>query len=82
MKAFFTPGTVESETKNRSFEGWLLDTCCNGDYTEEERTQMLVRWVDTPGARFAILEKNICYLCMFVMGQSKQLAQIGLNCAL
>lgn len=52
MKAFFQPDTPESRALNHSFESWLLEACCNPDYSEEERMQLLDRWFDAPGARY------------------------------
>lgn len=67
MKAFLRPDTPESRELNHSFEKWLLNTCCNSKYSEEERIKMLVRWVEVPGARFChpreehLLPLHVCY---------------------
>ena len=67
MKAFFTPETVDSKKANHSFEHWLIDTCSNENLSEEERTQRLVRWVDTPFARYChpreehLMPLHVCY---------------------
>lgn len=67
MKAFFQPDTHASLELNHSFEEWLLKTCCNTDYSEEERTQLLVHWADAPGARYChpreehLLPLHVCY---------------------
>ena len=67
MKAFFRPGSPEYSKMNHSFEKWLLTTCCTTDFSEEERVQRLVRWVEAPGARFChpreehLLPLHVCY---------------------
>jgi len=67
MKEFFTPETSVSKVMNEAFENWLLETCCSTDYTEEERMDRLVNWVDAPSARFChpreehLLPLHICY---------------------
>jgi aromatic ring-opening dioxygenase catalytic subunit (LigB family) len=67
MREFFRPSTPESQELNRSFEEWLLKTCSNSSYSEEERRQMLNRWTDAPGARFChpreehLLPLHVCY---------------------
>lgn len=67
LRAFFAADTMESRELNRSFEEWLANTCCNSDYSEEERTQILVRWSDAPGARYChpreehLLPLHVCY---------------------
>ena len=67
MKAFFRPGSPEYSKMNHSFEKWLLTTCGTTDFSEEERVQRLVRWVEAPGARFChpreehLLPLHVCY---------------------
>lgn len=67
LKAFSQPETHMSSESNQSFETWLQKTCCNTDYSEEERAQMLVGWADAPGARFChpreehLLPLHVCY---------------------
>ena len=67
LRAFFEVGTAESRELNHSFEEWLMKTCCSTDYTEEERTQKLIRWVEAPGARYChpreehLLPLHVCY---------------------
>lgn len=67
MKAFFRPDTAESLKLNHSFESWLLNTCCNSAFSEEERTKLLDRWLDAPGARYChpreehLLPLHVCY---------------------
>ena len=41
MKAFFAPDDAKTSELNHSFEQWLHDTCCNSEYSEEERVQKL-----------------------------------------
>lgn len=67
MKAFFQPETHASRELNHSFEEWLLETCCNTGYSEDEREQLLVHWADAPGARYChpreehLLPLHVCY---------------------
>ena len=43
MKAFFTADTPESRKLNHAFEAWLINVCSSRDYSEEERTEMLIQ---------------------------------------
>lgn len=67
MKAFFTPSTAAMESMNESFEQWLMDTCTNEDFTEQEREQRLLHWEEAPAARFChpreehLLPLHVCY---------------------
>ena len=67
MREFFRPSTPESQALNHSFEEWLLKTCSNPGYSEDERMQMLIRWAYAPGARFChpreehLLPLHVCY---------------------
>lgn len=67
MKAFFQADTPQTRELNHSFEGWLMNTCSNPNCSEEERTRMLVDWVDAPGARYChpreehLLPLHVCY---------------------
>lgn len=67
LPAFFRPPTPETHKLNLAFEHWLMDTCCNTDYNEKERTQKLLAWENAPGARFChpreehLLPLHVCY---------------------
>ncbi len=67
MKAFFTPNTRESKSKNVSFDKWLVDTCSTQDIDEAERTERLTRWEEAPFARYChpreehLLPLHVCY---------------------
>jgi aromatic ring-opening dioxygenase catalytic subunit (LigB family) len=67
MRAFFAPETDSARAMNEGFEAWLLDTCCNPDMGEAERTQRLVGWEDAPFARYChpreehLLPLHVCY---------------------
>lgn len=67
LKAFFASDSTESRNINHAFEQWLHDTCCNSEYSEEERTRRLTHWVEAPGARFChpreehLLPLHVCY---------------------
>lgn len=67
MKAFFTPETDKSREMNHLFERWLLETCSNQDFSEEERRQRLIDWESAPFARYChpreehLLPLHVCY---------------------
>jgi aromatic ring-opening dioxygenase catalytic subunit (LigB family) len=67
LREFFVADTRESCQNNHAFEEWLRDTCCNPAYQEAERTRLLTRWFDAPGARFChpreehLLPIHVCY---------------------
>jgi 4,5-DOPA dioxygenase extradiol len=67
MKAFFAPDSEESSQLNHSFEEWLGKVCCSHEYREKERSEMLIRWYEAPGARFChpreehLLPLHVCY---------------------
>jgi aromatic ring-opening dioxygenase catalytic subunit (LigB family) len=67
MKAFFVPKTAQTEAMNVSFERWLIDTCSNPNYDEDERTYRLVHWERAPYARYChpreehLLPLHVCY---------------------
>ena len=67
MREFFRPNTPESQAMNHSFEEWLHKTCSYPGYSENERTQLLLRWADAPGAVFChpraehLLPLHVCY---------------------
>lgn len=67
MKAFFSPSTAAIESMNKSFEQWLMDTCTNPEFSEQEREQRLLHWEEAPAARFChpreehLLPIHVCY---------------------
>jgi aromatic ring-opening dioxygenase catalytic subunit (LigB family) len=67
LKAFFTPSTQQSQTLNRSFEQWLIDTCSNRLCTEQEREHKLINWERAPAASYChpraehVLPLHFCY---------------------
>lgn len=67
LSAFFSDATADSQQKNLAFEGWLQDVCENAVYTESEREQKLINWLDAPAARFChpreehLLPLHVCY---------------------
>ena len=67
LKEFFAPSTQKSQTINESFEHWLIDTCSNRRFTEEEREQRLINWDSAPAARYChpreehLLPLHVCY---------------------
>ena len=67
LDAFFSSSTPESVLLNHSFEQWLMDTCSNKQYTEQEREQRLLNWAKAPAARYChpreenLLPLHVCY---------------------
>jgi aromatic ring-opening dioxygenase catalytic subunit (LigB family) len=67
LKAFFAPSTKEARSMNESFEQWLMDTCSNRQFTEEEREHRLINWDSAPAARYChpreehLLPLHVCY---------------------
>jgi len=67
MQAFFAENTSETKKLNHAFEDWLLNTCANTNYSEQERMQRLVDWANALGARFChpreehLLPLHVCY---------------------
>jgi 4,5-DOPA dioxygenase extradiol len=67
IKEFFAPSTNETQIMNESFERWLIDTCSNTQYSEEEREQRLINWASAPAARYChpreehLLPLHVCY---------------------
>lgn len=67
MKAFFNPPDDQSQSMNKAFEKWLIDTCSNNAIDEIERTRRLENWASAPGARYChpreehLLPLHVCY---------------------
>ncbi len=67
MRAFFAPNTAEIEARNRAFEDWLEQTCCDAGMEEAERSERLLHWDRAPHARFChpreehLLPLHVCY---------------------
>jgi aromatic ring-opening dioxygenase catalytic subunit (LigB family) len=67
MRAFFEAESSTSTAKNEAFEAWLLDTCTNSDFNEQERRIRLSQWVSAPSARYChpreehLLPLHFCY---------------------
>jgi 4,5-DOPA dioxygenase extradiol len=67
LKAFFSSETTETSCFNSEFEQWLMDTCCNPDYSAEQRRQKLLHWFEAPGARYChpreehLLPLHVCF---------------------
>lgn len=51
MRAFDWSGTNISDEANDSFQDWLTDLC-TGQYSQQEREEMLKNWAMAPGARY------------------------------
>ncbi len=67
MKAFFAPSTIETQSKNESFEHWLIETFSDPKLDEIDRTNRLVNWENAPSARYChpreehLLPLHVCY---------------------
>ncbi len=67
MRAFFALESEESQSKNESFEAWLIESASDKNLTEEERTKRLIEWEQAPNARFChpreehLLPLHVCY---------------------
>lgn len=65
MREFFLPSPT-SNTRNRAFEQWLIQTCMRDDLTESERSERLNQWATAPHARYChpreehLLPLHIC----------------------
>jgi aromatic ring-opening dioxygenase catalytic subunit (LigB family) len=67
LTALFSTEDAKTSELNQGFERWLHETCCNSEYSEEERVQKLTHWFGAPGARFChpreehLLPLHVCY---------------------
>lgn len=67
MKAFFSPSTAESRSRNEAFEQWLIETCSSPALREAERNSRLIAWENAPAARYChpreehLLPLHVCY---------------------
>ena len=67
MRAFGSPVTPESQSKNEAFEEWLIDTCSDRALSEAERAGRLAGWEQAPFARYChpreehLLPLHVCY---------------------
>jgi len=67
MRAFFTAETSESKAMNLAFEQWLIETCSDTSFSEEQRTLRLESWEQAPFARYChpreehLLPLHVCY---------------------
>lgn len=67
MKAFFSPGDHQADSKNAAFQAWLELVCSDQELTEAERQRMLSNWAEAPHARFChpreehLLPLHVCY---------------------
>ena len=52
LNAFFLPQDRRTETMNRSFEKWLVETCSDNEISNTEREARLKDWESAPHARF------------------------------
>jgi len=83
MRAFRLPSTPEIELANRSFDGWLTETCLATDISEADREQSLIHWQQAPYARFChpreehLLPLHVCYGAAQRPGQRHIPVKIG-----
>jgi aromatic ring-opening dioxygenase catalytic subunit (LigB family) len=67
LRAFFSPPTPDTQSKNAAFEQWLTQTCTDHYLSEEERKNRLEKWEDAPAARYChpreehLLPLHVCY---------------------
>jgi len=67
MRAFFAPETNDTQSANKAFEAWLLDTCSNTSITEDERAARLINWASAPSAQYChpreehLMPLHVCY---------------------
>lgn len=52
LKAFFSQNADVSDSKNKAFEDWLIDTCTNSNITNNEREKRLIEWSYAPYAKY------------------------------
>ena len=52
LRAFSPSSGSEVIEKNEAFENWLVDTCTNESFSQAEREERLVNWIDAPHARY------------------------------
>ncbi|KAA3654832.1 MAG: dioxygenase [Calditrichaeota bacterium] len=52
MRAFFSPSSDGSDTKNDAFQVWLTETCTNTTLSPAERNSRLIHWTEAPFARY------------------------------
>ncbi|MBK8814844.1 MAG: dioxygenase [Methylococcaceae bacterium] len=67
IQGFFASSSTEIRAMNNAFEKWLLDTCSNKSYSENERERRLINWENAPAARYChpreehLMPLHICY---------------------
>jgi len=67
MKAFYAPGTQDSNARNDAFQHWLKTTCTDTQLSEPERSRRLEQWQQAPNARYChpreehLLPLHVCY---------------------
>lgn len=67
IKAFLAPPIDEVQSRNTSFEKWLIHTCSDRQMSENEREIRLLNWEIAPAARYChpreehLLPLHVCY---------------------
>ena len=67
MSAMMSKRDEATDPRNRAFEDWLAETCCDETLSEIEREQRLVDWQAAPHARYChpreehLLPLQVCY---------------------
>lgn len=67
MRAFFSPDTRDSRSRNEAFQAWLEETCSGPGLSSAERMARLTHWQQAPHARFChpreehLLPLHVCY---------------------
>jgi 4,5-DOPA dioxygenase extradiol len=52
MQAFFSPNAGQHDSKNESFQRWIIETCTDTDLSREAREERLIGWQCAPFARY------------------------------
>lgn len=53
MMEFKFDNQIKKDSKNDSFQDWLIDVFTNKDYTQEKRESLMNNWEDAPNARYS-----------------------------
>jgi aromatic ring-opening dioxygenase catalytic subunit (LigB family) len=67
MQALIAKRDDAVDPRNREFDEWLSETCCDPDLAETERERRLVNWESAPQARYChpreehLLPLQVCY---------------------
>jgi 4,5-DOPA dioxygenase extradiol len=80
MQAFFSSSRDMPDSKNGTFQQWLLDTCTEKNLSREERENRLIEWESAPFARYCHpREEHLMplHVCCGLTGSSAKLVFDG-----